>query len=151
MLHLNLSLRHPLTEVASVLDLSELHRKQCGMLFLKSEVVDFPPSNLDRAKGILPECFLDCQMQGLYTALARLHILVPQGQDVAQFKTVVILVDSVHYRLERSRVLHLKHLRLAVFFLNLSLEVVSLKVMLMKILFNLTFNILNNSFFIVQI
>jgi len=48
-------------------------------------------------------------------------------------------------------VFEFEHMGLGGFFLDLGLKVVSLNFMLMKIIFDLTFDILNDSFFIVQI
>jgi hypothetical protein len=100
LLYLHLPLRHPLMEVASVLDLSELHSKQCGVLLSQSVMGDIPGPVSDRAEGFLPEGLLDGQVEGTHTALAGLHVLVPLGEDVAQLQTVVVVGHSVHYGLE---------------------------------------------------
>ena len=67
-------------------------------------------SLLDGGKCILPESFPDRQMQSLDATFTCLHILVPLGEDVAEFEAVVVLVNSVHYRLKSPRVLHFKNL-----------------------------------------
>jgi hypothetical protein len=100
LLYLHLPLRHPLVEVASVLDFSELHSKQCGMLFSQSVAGDVPGPVSNRAEGFLPEGLLDGQVEGTHTALTHLHVLVPLGEDVAQLQTVVVVGHSVHYGLE---------------------------------------------------
>jgi len=101
LLHLDLSLRHPLSEVPSVHYLSELHSKQCGVVVFESLPSDFPCPVPDGTKGVLPEGLLDGQVERLDTAFAGLHVLVPLGQDVTQLQTVVVVVHSVHYGLER--------------------------------------------------
>ena len=69
-------------EVASVLDFSELHSKQCGMLFSQSVSGDLPGPVSNRTEGFLPEGLLDGQVEGTYTALACLHVLMPLVEDV---------------------------------------------------------------------
>jgi len=101
LLHLDLSLRHPLPEVPSVLYLSELHSKQCCVVVFESLPSDFPCPVPDGTKGVLPKGLLDSQVECLDTAFAGLHVLVPLGQDVTQLQTVVVVVHSVHYGLER--------------------------------------------------
>jgi hypothetical protein len=100
LLHLDLSLRHPLPEEASVLYLSEVHSKQRGVVVFESLSSDLPCPVPDRTEGVLPEGLLDGQVERLDTAFAGLHVLVPLGQDVTQLQTVVVVVHSIHYGLE---------------------------------------------------
>ena len=101
LLHLDMSLRHPLSEVPSVLYLSELHSKKCCVVVFESLPSDFPCPVSDGTKGVLPEGLLDGKVECLDTAFASLHVLVPLGQDVTKLQTVVVVVHSVHYGLER--------------------------------------------------
>ncbi len=70
------------------------------MLVFESLSCDLPRSVSNRTKGVLPEGLLDGQVQGLDTALAGLHVLVPLGQDVPQLQAVVVVRHSGHYGLE---------------------------------------------------
>ncbi len=71
------------------------------MVVFESLPSDLPCPVPNGTEGVLPESLLDGQVECLDTAFARLHVLVPLGQDVAQLQTVVVVVHSVHYSLER--------------------------------------------------
>ncbi len=82
--HFPLPLCHPLLEIASVFDLSELQREHECELLLEPLMLDSPCALTDCIKCILPEGLPDGKGKGIRAALSRLHELVPLGQNVAQ-------------------------------------------------------------------
>jgi len=110
LLHLELSLTDPLPEVPPVLNLRELQSKHHRVLVFESLSCHFSRPVSNRTEGVLPESLLDGQVQGLDTAFAGLHILVPLGEDVAQLQAVVVVVHSVDYGLQSAGMFYLEHL-----------------------------------------
>lgn len=110
LLHLELSLTDPLPEVPPVLNVRELQSKHHRVLVFESLSCHLSRSVSNRTEGILPEGLLDGQMQGLDTAFAGLHILVPLGKDIAEFQAVVVVVHSVDYGLQGAGMFYLEHL-----------------------------------------
>jgi hypothetical protein len=63
----------------------------------------------------------------------------------------MVVVDSIHYGCKGPWVFYFEDLWLCILFLNFGLYVVGLQLMLMKVVLDFTFDILNDAFFIVQI